>query len=170
MESPSTIWELDEEPGLSSSGSLSILAGNTLAIRQDQESADTQRLQQLQLSPDRPAIIGRANGYEVPYLDPAYRPRTTVPGTGQCVLHSGGDHRDTRVSRGHFMLKAARSGILFVNGVPRCGGGIRPPLNGTLMLSPTHRTLDAGEEYLIESGQFAVIELPNGSQVLIAAE
>ena len=93
-----------------------------------------------------------------------------MPGTGQCVLHSGGDDRDQRVSRGHFMLKAAHGGILFVNGVPRRGGGIRPPLNGTRMLSPTHRTLDAGEEYLIESGQFAVIELPNGSQVQIAAD
>src|SRR5262249_55984599 len=48
---------------------------------------------ELLLVPDRPALIGRAEGYEVPYLDPAYRPTTVVPGpgTGQSVLGAGGE-------------------------------------------------------------------------------
>src|SRR5262249_44196990 len=114
---------------------------------------------------DRPAIIGRAEGYEVPYLDPAYRPTTVVPGTGQSVLGKG--EQDIYVSRGHFMLRPAAGGLLLVKGAPRAGGGIRPPLNGTRLLAPVRRAMGPGEEYLIERGMAAVVHLPNGTRVRI---
>lgn len=52
--------------------------------------------------------------------------------------------------------------MVLVNGVPRRGGGIRPPLNGTVMLSPDYRWMRAGEEFVIEPGTLARIRLPNG--------
>jgi hypothetical protein len=82
--------------------------------------ADTSPQRKLQLSPDRPAIVGRSEGHhEIPYLDPSYRATRLVPGTGQNIMRSGGDGSDLFVSRGHFMLRAAGSGVLLVNGVPR---------------------------------------------------
>ena len=105
-----------------------------------------------------------------PYLDPAYRPTRIVPGTGQAVLHSGGYGTDIRVSRAHFMLLGASRGILFVNGVPRRGGGIRPPLNGTRLVAPEGRALSPGEEYLIESGTAMVVRLPNRTELRIDAK
>jgi hypothetical protein len=58
---------------------------------------------------------------------------------------------------------------LLVNGVPRRGGGTRPPLNGTLLLGPIHRWLEPGEEYVIEAGESATIRLPNGAVLEIRA-
>ena len=124
----------------------------------------------LQLSPERPAIIGRAEGHQVHYLDPAFRPTRLVPGTGQNIMQSAGHGSDLYVSRGHFMLRAACHGVLLVNGVPRPGGGLRAPRNGTRMVVPERRDMTAGEEYRIDSGAMAVIVLPNGAEVQISAE
>ena len=104
----------------------------------------------------------------MPYLDPAYRPTTVVPGTGQSVLGAGAE-ADNWVSRGHFMLRADVGGILFVNGVPKRGGGIRPPMNGTWLLQPESRPLGPGEEYLIAHGTAVEIALPNRTTVRIDA-
>ena len=133
-------------------------------------AADTSQHCQLRLAPDRPAIIGRSNGYKVPYLDPSYQATQLVPGTGQNIMREDGHGRDGGVSRAHFMLRAASRGVLLVNGVPRPGGGLRTPLNGTRLLVPEQRWMTAGEEYLVESGATAMIGLPNGSSVQISAE
>ena len=66
--------------------------------------------------------------------------------------------------------KGSRRGILFVNGVPRRGGGIRPPLNGTRLVAPEGRGLSPGEKYLIESGTAMVVRLPNGTELRIDAD
>jgi hypothetical protein len=104
------------------------------------------------------------------YLDPAYRPTSIMPGTGQEVLHSEGYRRDRYVSRAHFMLLGASRGILFVNGVPRVGGGIRPPKNGTRLVVPQRRDMYPGEEYLIEPGSGMVVELPNRTELRVDAK
>lgn len=122
----------------------------------------------LSLQPDRPVIIGRSEGYPVPYLDPAYQATAVMPGSGQRVL-TGAKHHDCSVSRGHFMLRGAGGGILLVNGVPHVGGGIRPPTNGTWLLAPQRRHLEPGEEYRIEGGSSVVLQLPNGAQIQIGA-
>jgi hypothetical protein len=66
--------------------------------------------------------------------------------------------------------RAAGRGVLLVNGVPRPGGGLRAPLNGTRLVVSEQRPMSAGEEYLIESGATAVVVLSNGSEVHIGAE
>ena len=68
------------------------------------------------------------------------------------------------------MLRGSAQGILFVNGVPRRGGGIRPPRNGTKMLAPANRPMDPGEEYMIEKGTAIKIRLPNGTEILLGVE
>jgi hypothetical protein len=73
------------------------------------------------------------------------------------------------VSRGHFMLRGSARGILFVNGVPRRGGGIRPPVNGTHLVQPVQRSFAEGDEYLVERGQGIKIRLPNFTEVTITA-
>jgi hypothetical protein len=85
-------------------------------------------------------------------------------------MRSGGHGDDIYVSRGHFMLRAASRGIILVNGVPRRGGGLRAPRNGTMMVIPQRRLMGEGEEFLIESGAKAIVVLPNGSRVEINAE
>lgn len=151
-------------------GSLSVLSGAGVTLWGPCGSCqDTQQQTQLCLAPDRPVIIGRAEGGEVPYLDPAYQPTTVMPGTGKTILHSQGHRKDLVVSRGHFMLRAAAAGILLTNGVPRRGGGIRPPMNGTWLVASVQRALTPGEHYLIDRGMTMVLWLPNGSQVQIEA-
>jgi hypothetical protein len=152
-------------------GGISVLSGtpltswSSLPLRtQDQTAYD------LQLMPDSPVVVGRSDGRCPPYLDPAYQPTRIVPGTGQPVLHSGGHGSDVSVSRAHFMLRGVPGGILFVNGVPRYGGGIRPPLYGTRLLAPERRALDPGEKYLIDSGTAMVVRLPNGTELRIDAK
>ena len=158
--------EIDE----GTSAILSVVSGSAIiAWGQDtdvQNRADT-RLQLL-LNPERPVIIGRYEGRDVPYLDPAYRPTTVMPGTHQTILQ--GEAADTYVSRGHFMLRAITGGIILVNGVPKRGGGIRPPSNWTRLLCPTNRQLAPAESYLIEQGTSVELLLPNETQLRIAAE
>ena len=125
---------------------------------------------QLRLDPESRVIIGRMDGGEIEYLDPRYVPSSILPGTGKTVLRHGGTAQDLFVSRGHFMLRGHASGILLVNGVPRRGGGIRPPLNWTLLLAPAQRMLLAAEELVIERSSAVTISLPNGTQLTIRAD
>jgi hypothetical protein len=67
------------------------------------------------------------------------------------------------------MLKGSLHGILLINGVPRQGGGIRAPKNGTVLLEPDNRQMHEGEDYMIELGKSAKIRLPNGTVILLSA-
>jgi hypothetical protein len=159
-----------DQSGSISSASLRITPGSSLTLWSISDTAHATDLEyQVQISPDRPVIVGRSDGYEVPYLDTAYRATRVVPGSGQNVMRQDGQGHDICVSRGHFMLRAHPGGVVFVNGVPRRGGGIRPPRNGTKLLAPTYRQLDPEEAYLIEHGQAAVFHLPNGAEIRIDA-
>ncbi len=154
----------------SSAGGISVLSGSPLTTWSSVAlTARSQTEYAVRLMPDSPVVVGRCHGFLPPYLDPAYRPTTIVPGTGQAVLHSGGIGTDIRVSRAHFMLLGVSRGILFVNGVPRRGGGIRPPRNGTQLIAPEGRGLSPGEEYLIKSGTAMVVQLPNRTELRIDA-
>jgi hypothetical protein len=154
----------------SSRGGITVLSGSPLTSWSSlQLTARSQTEYALQLMPDSPVVVGRYHDRVPDYLDPVYRPTSLVPGTGQAVLHSGGYGADLRVSRAHFTLRGVSRGILFVNGVPRSGGGIRPPLNGTRLVAPAGRGLSPGEEYLIESGTAMVVRLPNGTEIRIDA-
>ena len=124
----------------------------------------------LQLQPDQAVVIGRQEGGQIEYLDPRYQPTQMLPNSIRRVVTSLDRGRDACVSRGHFMLKRSLHGIVLVNGVPRRGGGIRPPLNGTEMLEPDCRSLGEGEEYVIESGASVKIRLPNETVILLRAE
>ena len=124
---------------------------------------------QLQLSPEDTVIIGRMNGGEIDYLDPRFVPTPIMPGTGTTILRHGGAGPDVCVSRGHFMLRGHSRGILFVNGVPRRGGGIRPPRNWTELLLPRRRMLNLAEELLIERDADITIRLPNETRLTIRA-
>jgi hypothetical protein len=159
----------DDGPG--SDGSIAVLSGGGLTLWSSHYPGKDDRAEYgLRLTPNCPVVVGRSNGWVPEYLDPAYRPTRIVPGTGQHVLHSGGRGSDRRVSRGHFMLRAIRGGILFINGVPRRGGGIRPPIYGTWLVAPAGRGLLPGEEYLIEAGTSIVVRLPNGTELRINAD
>ena len=125
---------------------------------------------QLKLSPDAPVIIGRADGGEIEYLDPRYVPSPIMPGSGKTILKRHGAKEDVYVSRGHFMLRSHPHGVLLVNGVPRRGGGIRPPFNWTRLLAPEVRMLAPAEELVIERGAPISIQLPNGTQLTIEAQ
>jgi hypothetical protein len=160
----------DRDDG-SSPGGIFVLSGSPLTAWSSLGlTARSQTEYAIRLTPDSPVVVGRYDGVVPPYLDPAYRPTRIVPGTGQAVLHSGGYGTDIRVSRAHFMLLGVSRGILFVNGVPRRGGGIRPPLNGTRLLAPQGRRLSPGEEYLIKSGTAMVVRLPNQTELRIDAQ
>jgi hypothetical protein len=116
----------------------------------------------LGLAPGRLVVVGRATpDCPVPYLDPAYRATPMLPDTQQSVLH-GNDPADIFVSRAHFTLRSGADGaVVFTNGVPRVGGGIRPPMNGTKLMAPAVRYLEPGEEVLIPFGEAIAIRLPN---------
>jgi hypothetical protein len=155
----------------SSAGGISVVSGSPLTTWSSLPlTARSQTEYAIQLMPDSPVVVGRSHGHVPPYLDPAYRPTSIVPGTGQAVLHSGGYGKDNCVSRAHFMLLGVSRGILFVNGVPRRGGGIRPPRNGTRLVAPEGRALSPGEEYLIKSATAMVVRLPNGTELRIGAD
>ncbi len=132
---------VDMHDGSSPSGGITVLSGNPLTAWSPLPLSERNRTEyELPLMPDSPVVVGRSNGSSPPYLEPAYRPTRIVPGTGQAVLHSGGQGRDLYVSRAHFMLQAVPGGVLFVNGVPRRGGGIRSPIRGTRLVAPTRVT------------------------------
>ena len=161
-----------EDSASSSSLSISIVEGpalNLWSIATATEGKTKSELK-LQLQPDQSVVIGRQEGGEIEYLDPRYHPTQMLPKSNKRVVTSIDRGHDRCVSRGHFMLRGSVCGILFVNGVPRRGGGIRPPMNGTVMLAPGHRSMDHGEEYMIERGTTIKIMLPNGTVILLGAE
>jgi hypothetical protein len=124
----------------------------------------------LGLAPGKLVVVGRAApDHTVPYLDPAYRSTTLLPDSNQSVLH-GNDPTDIWVSRAHFTLRGAPAGgVVFTNGVPAVGGGIRPPTNRTKLLAPIVRYLEPGEEMLIACGEAVAIRLPNGCTLQLRA-
>jgi hypothetical protein len=155
-----------------SSLSISIVEGQTLNLWSVGTATEgkTKEELKLQLQPDQSVVIGRQEGGEIEYLDPLYQPTRMVPNSSRPVVTSFGHGNDRAVSRGHIMLKGSLHGILLLNGVPRRGGGIRPPKNGTVMLAPGHRSMGHGEEYMIERGTTIKIKLPNGTVILLCAE
>ena len=160
----------DQDDG-SIPGGISVLSGSQLTAWSSLALTERSHTEYaMRLVPGAPVVVGRCQGLVPPYLDPAYQPTTIVPGTGQAVLHSGGYGQDIRVSRAHFMLLGVSRGIVFVNGVPRRGGGIRPPLNGTQLVTPKGRALSPGEKYLIESGTAMVVRLPNCTELRIGRQ
>jgi hypothetical protein len=163
----------DRHTGPRSFARLEVVSGGTaLSLWGGPETAESDPVTQvqLQLRPECPVVIGRQEGTPPPYLDPAYCPTRVVPGTGQAVVWSDSEGKDVRVSRAHFMLRGAAGGIVLTTGVPRVGGGIRPPLNGTWLWDAAWRFMDPGEDYLIEHRTTAELLLPNGTVVRIRAE
>ncbi len=151
---------------------LSILDGPTLLLWSTVEVTQgrTKEELKLQLQPHESLVIGRQEGGEIDYLDPAYQPTRMLPNASQLVVTSFGNASDRCVSRGHFMLKGSLAGIVLTNGVPQRGGGIRPPMNGTFLLEPGYCQMADGEEYLITRGASAKIRLPNSTAILLCAE
>ena len=161
----------EDETG-SSSLSISIVQGPTISLWSIETPSEgkTEGELTLQLQPDQSVVIGRQEGGQIDYLDPRYHPTQLLPNSTRRVVTSFNRESDLFVSRGHFMLRGSVQGILFVNGVPRRGGGIRPPRNGTKMLAPANRPMDPGEEYMIEKGTAIKIRLPNGTEILLGVE
>jgi len=156
----------------STSLSVSIVEGQTLNLWSTATATEgkTEGELRLQLQPDQSVVIGRQEGGQIEYLDPRYHPTQLLPNSSRRVVTSIGKGADICVSRGHFMLKGSVHGIVLLNGVPRRGGGIRPPMNGTVMLEPDYRSMNEGEEYMIERGAAAKIRLPNGTVILLHAD
>ena len=156
----------------SSSFSITIVEGPAINLWSTVTAAEgnTKGELTLQLQPDQSVVIGRQEGGEIEYLDPRYHPTQMLPNSTRRVVTSIDKRTDRCVSRGHFMLQGSLHGILFINGVPRRGGGIRPPMNGTKMLAPVNRRMGQGEAYMIERGTAIKIRLPNGTVILLGAE
>jgi hypothetical protein len=156
----------------SSSLSISIVEGPTVNLWSNAAATEGKTKEELtlQLQPDQTVVIGRQEGGRIEYLDARYQPTQMLPNSSRRVVTSLDRGTDICVSRGHFMVKGSLHGILFVNGVPRRGGGIRPPKNGTVMVEPDYRSMKQGEEYMIERGTAVKIRLPNGTVILVRAE
>ena len=155
--------------GSVSLASVSLCGGATLNLWSAGVATETEGEYMLALAPHQTAVIGRQEGGEIEYLDPAFQPTQMLPGAEQPIVACARQGADTFVSRGHFMLKGDVDGILLVNGVPRRGGGIRTPLNGTRMIAPQDRTMTEAEEWLIPRGDSVRLRLPNHLIVCIAA-
>lgn len=154
-------------------GSLSVVEGTVVSVWAGENTithGETDAEVKLRLDPQHPVVIGRQQGGNIPYLDPTYTSTPVLPHTNHSILTSDGTGRDSYVSRGHFMLRGSPQGIIFVNGVPRLGGGVRAPRNWTQLLHPEKRLLAAEEEYLIASGAAIKIQLPNDTVIVIRAE
>ena len=68
-------------------GSVCLLSGSGITLWSSLTGGtETMREAQLRLEPDAPVILGRAEGWDVPYLDPTYRATAIVPSSGQRVL------------------------------------------------------------------------------------
>lgn len=166
------IAPLPRETASSASLSVTVVDGAPLSMWSTAPATEGKTKGELsvQLQPDQSVVIGRQEGGRIEYLDPSYQPTQMLPHLSERVVATVDRGSDIGVSRGHFMLRGSAAGILFVNGVPRPGGGIRPPLNGTQMLEPVCRSLGQGEEYLIEKGSAIKICLPNGTTIVLGAE
>ena len=107
-------------------------------------------------------VIGRQEGGGTEYLDSRFRPTQRMPGTYQRVVVDAHRPGDNFVSRGHFTMIGSPFGIIFVNGVPRRGGGIRPPVNWTQMIEPQQRTMAPGERFVVAPG--TIIKITNSTR------
>lgn len=165
---PEVVFPHEPEFGNDSIAKISVSGGGLTLWGTVETAGEPWRQVQLRLDPQTHVIVGRQEGGRIPYMDPNYR-STQIGPSGQSVLTSCGHGIDRCVSRGHFMLRGSPLGILFVNGVPRLGGGIRSPMNGTRLLEPVVRLFAEAEEYVVERGQGIKIRLPNGTEVTIAA-
>jgi hypothetical protein len=160
-----------ELSGETSSSNLIIESGGGMTLWSTPGTASkAESTVRLQLQPGQWVIIGRQEGGQIEYLDPRFVPTQVVPQSGQRVLAQGGSGSDLYVSRGHFMLSGARGGTVFMNGVPRRGGGVRPPRNWTMLLHPEHRLLTPGEELWIGPGTMIRIFLPNETILSISTK
>lgn len=128
---------------------------------------ETEQELELQLQPEEVLVIGRQKTGEIEYLDPLYQPTCCLPFNDYPVYVLTGKCEDICLSRGHFTLKGGEGGLRFTNGVPRRGGGIRPPLNGTWLLKPHRRQLNPCEEVHIAPGEAITLALPNRVKVTI---
>ena len=100
MESRVDMPENAAQSSIISGCGLFLLSGTPVTMWSSPETALDARSQwRLMVGSDRPVIIGRAEGREVTYLDPAYRPTTIVPGTGRTILQNNGEGGDDTVSR-----------------------------------------------------------------------
>jgi hypothetical protein len=167
---PALFPEIEDDDARSSL-SVSVVEGPAVNLwsMATEMHGDTKTELTLQLQPDNAVVIGRQEGGEIEYLDPRYQPTQMLPNSSRRVVASKHSEKDNYVSRGHITLKGALHGVLLVNGVPRRGGGIRPPRNGTVMLEPDHRSMEEGEEFMIEREAAAKIRLPNGTVILLRA-
>ena len=173
LDCPPEIIPLPQEDWAGSSSlSISIVEGPAINLWSTMVAAEemTKNELTLQLQPDQSVVIGRQEGGQIEYLDPRYHPTQMLPNSTRRVVTTVDKGTDLCVSRGHFVLRGAVQGILFVNGVPRRGGGIRPPKNGTEMLAPANRRMGQGEAYMIGKGTAIKIRLPNGTVILLGAE
>lgn len=144
-----------------SGGGISVMEGNSWSSIFNAPDAE----EELQLEPDKPIVLGRQNGGDVPYLQKGYRPSNTMPGTNAPITQS-----DETVSRAHFQLIARADGSIdFVNGVPGRDNQLRAPTNGTTLLAPENRSLNPGEIYNIAAGQAAKLKLGATTIILISA-
>ncbi|MCI0642835.1 MAG: hypothetical protein L0Y70_27450 [Gemmataceae bacterium] len=155
--------------GAVSSGSLTVESGPELCVWSTattwtEANGDTA----VAIPENQHIVIGRQHGGEIEYLDPAFAPTPIYSRDGESILRSD-NQWNLYVSRGHFMLRGHACGLVLVNGVPRRGGGIRPPLNGTFLVRPDYRFMWPGEEYVIESTTTTTIQLPNGTVISIRA-
>ena len=152
-----------------SPGGISVLSGSPVTTWSTLPlTTRSQTEYDLRLSPDSPVIVGRSDGWSPEYLDPAYRPTRMVPGTGQAVLHSGGNGTDHCVSRAHFMLLGVSRDTLR----QRCssaGRGNSTTAQRDAVGRAERRVLSPGEKYQIESGTAMVVQLPNGTELRIDA-
>ena len=166
------IVPLPREGASSASLSVTVVDGAPLSMWSTAPAMEGQTKGELtvQLKPDQSVVVGRQEGGRIEYLDPSYQPTQMLPKSSERVVATADKGSDICVSRGHFMLRGSAAGILFVNGVPRPGGGIRPPVNGTQLLEPVCRSMGNGEEYLIERGAAIKIRLPNGTTIVLGAE
>jgi hypothetical protein len=142
--------------------------GGTLSMWSAGTFTETEGEHVLQLAPGQLVVIGRQQGGRLKYLDPSFVPTQLVPDSDQTVL-TDNPQQDNWVSRGHFSLRGSAQGVVLVNGVPGVNGGIRPPTNWTALLEPDYRIMEKGEEFLVERGASARIQLPNGARILLRA-
>ena len=158
--------------GAVSCGSLIVESGEPVTLWSGDATTwkETDARAALRIPERQHVVIGRQHDGPIEYLHPNFQPTHLLPQTGQSVPNRDGDEPATWVSRGHFMLRAWHVGLVLVNGVPRPGGFIRPPLNGTLMLRPDYRAMHPREEFLIEPRALARIRLPNGTVISIQAD
>jgi|GEM_PF-2835142 len=157
----------DQDSGNLSIVGLELIKGSPINLWSVNGLDPSQKDVSLELTDGMPIILGRQQGGSIDYLDEKYTPTMIMP-NGKPILKGSGNN-DLAISRAHLMMKRHSKGILLVNGVPGIDGNIRPPMNGSRLLEPEDRPMAPGEELIIERGQRAKIQFPNGTVLLINA-